>query len=69
MINPPSSASHKWILAATDYFTRWTEAVAFRDATKASVLEFLDGIVTRFGVPSTIISDNAKAFVGTQISS
>lgn len=69
MINPPSSAGHKWILAATDYFTRWTEVVALRDVTEASVLEFLEGIVTRFGFPSTIISNNARAFVGTQISS
>ena len=32
-ITPPSSSSHKWILAAIDYFTRWTEAVALKDAT------------------------------------
>lgn len=66
-INPPSSASHKWILATTDYFTRWIEAVALKDATEPSVVEFLDGIVSRFGTPSTIISDNAKSFVGGQI--
>ena len=27
-INPPSSSSHKWILATIDYFTRWTKVVA-----------------------------------------
>lgn len=66
-INPPSSTSHKWILVATDYFTRWTEAITLKDATKSSVVEFLDGIVTTFGAPSTIISNNAKSFVGAQI--
>jgi hypothetical protein len=66
-INPPSSSGHKWILAATDYFPRWIEAVALKDATKSSVVEFLDGIVTRFSAPSTITSDNAKSFVGAQI--
>lgn len=66
-INPPSSSGHKWILAAIDYFTRWTEEVALKDATESIVVEFLDGIVTRFGAPSTIISDNAKSFVGAQI--
>ena len=66
-INPPSSFGHKWILAATDYFTRWTEAVALKDAIESLVVEFLDGIVTRFGAPSTIISDNEKSFVGAQI--
>ena len=34
---------------------------------KNLVVEFLDGIVTRFGAPSTIISNNAKSFVGTHI--
>ena len=45
-------------MEATNYFTRWI---------KASAMGFLDGIVTRFGVPSTIISNNAKSFVGTHI--
>lgn len=55
-INPPSSAGHKW-----------TEAVALKDAIEPLVVEFLDGIVSRFGAPSTIISDNAKSFFGSQI--
>ncbi|XP_057855975.1 uncharacterized protein LOC131065493 [Cryptomeria japonica] len=63
-----SSAGHKWILVATDYFTRWTEVVSLKDAIENSVVQFLEGIATRFGSPSTIISDNAKAFVGSQIS-
>lgn len=68
-INSPSSSCHKWILATKGYFTRWIEVVAFKDVTNTLVEKFLSGIVTRFGVPSTIISDNAKSFVGTQICS
>lgn len=64
-INPQSSAGHKWILATTNYFTRWTEGISLKDATKPSVVEFLDGIVSWFGAPSTVISENAKSFVGT----
>lgn len=63
MINPPSSASHKWILVTTNYFTRWTKEIALKDAIDTLVLEFLDGIVTKFGAPSTIIFDNAKDFL------
>ena len=32
-------------------------------------MELLDGILTRFHVPSSIISDNAKSFFGTYICS
>ena len=66
-INQPSSAGHKWILATIDYFTRWKKLVALKDATDNLVVEFLDGITTRFGAPFTIISDNAKSFIGTNI--
>ena len=61
-INLPYNAGHKWILAATDYFTRCTEAIALKDAIESSVVEFLEEIATRFGAPSTIISDNAISF-------
>ena len=66
-INPPSNAGHKWKLPTIDYFTRWIEALSLKDATKNLVVEFLDGIVTRFGAPSTIISYNAKSFIGIHI--
>ncbi|KAH9303500.1 hypothetical protein KI387_043862 [Taxus chinensis] len=66
-INPNSSQGHKWILTATDYFTRWTEAVALKEVNESSILEFYEGITTRFGVPATIISDNALAFIGSKV--
>lgn len=29
----PSSASHRWILVATDYFTKWVEIIPTKKAT------------------------------------
>src|SRR6185437_6444170 len=29
-INPSSSKGHQWVLAATDYFTKWVDAVPMR---------------------------------------
>ncbi|KAH9329147.1 hypothetical protein KI387_001255, partial [Taxus chinensis] len=59
--------SHKWILTATDYFTKWTEAVALKEANESSIRDFYEGIVTRFGVPATIISNNVLEFIGSKI--
>ena len=66
-INLPSSVGHKWIITATDYFMRWTEATTLKDANETTVLSFYDDIANRFGVPDSIISDNALAFTGTKV--
>jgi hypothetical protein len=51
-INPHSSAQHKWILTATDYFTKWVEAIPTKRATESVVIDFLeDNILSRFGCP------------------
>ena len=68
IINPLSSVGHRWVLTATDYFTKWTEAVAFKDANASVVLNFYKDLVCRFGVPYSIILDNALAFAGNKIS-
>lgn len=58
-----SSNGFKWILTCTDYFTRWVEAVPLKVATSRAVIKFLEEkILTRFGCPVKITTDNAKAF-------
>ena len=62
-IHPTSSAQHKWILTATDYFTKWIEAIPTRNATDSVIIRFLEGhILSQFGCPRKIITDNAIAF-------
>jgi hypothetical protein len=62
-IHPHSSAQHKWILTATDYFTKWVEAIPTRNATDSVVINFLEeNILSRFGCPRKIVTDNAQAF-------
>jgi transposase InsO family protein len=51
------------ILTATDYFTKWIEAVPGRQATDSVIIKFLENnILSRFGCPRKIITDNAAAF-------
>jgi hypothetical protein len=41
----------------------WVEAIPTKKATDKVMIEFLeDKIITRFGVPTKITTDNAKAF-------
>ncbi|XP_021321401.1 uncharacterized protein LOC110437319 [Sorghum bicolor] len=67
-IEPPSSKGHHYILAATDYFSKWAEAIPLREVRTDNVINFLERhIIYRFGVPQSITSDNAKAFTSTKM--
>jgi transposase InsO family protein len=58
-----SSGGHSWILVATDYFTKWVEAIPTRNSTTKVVTNFiLNNIIVRFGCPERIVSDNAMCF-------
>ncbi|XP_070031865.1 uncharacterized protein [Nicotiana tomentosiformis] len=57
---PTASNGHRFILVAIDYFTKWFEAMSYKAVTKKVVADFVrDRIVCRFGVPESIITDNA----------
>lgn len=44
-----SSNGHKWILTATDYFTKWVEAIPTKRSTAQVIIDFLeDRIITRY---------------------
>ena len=62
-INPSSSEQHRWILTATDCFSKSIEAIPTRQATETVIMQFMEEhILSRFGVPKKIITDNAPAF-------
>jgi hypothetical protein len=67
-IHPPSSGQHRWILTATDYFTKWIEAIPTRRETDKVIISFLEeNILSRFGCPEVIITDNATTFKSTNM--
>eukprot|EP00253_Pinus_taeda_P024079 PITA_24079 len=64
-ITPQSSKQHKYILTATDYFTKWVEAIPLKTTNSEGIIEFIDQfIITRFGVPNALVFDNASYFSG-----
>ena len=59
-ISPSSNSGFSWILVATDYFTKWVEAIPTRNSTRKVVNNFLlNNIITRFGCPKKMVTDNA----------
>ena len=67
LVNPPSRG-YIWILVATEYFTKWAEAVPLRKATREAVANFIkENIIIRFRVPHRIISDNGTSFVNNDV--
>ena len=66
-INPPTSKGHKWILAATDYFTKWVEAIPARNLAFADVIRFVkEHIIYRFSILQTITTDQGSAFISEE---
>ena len=67
LVNPPSRR-HIWILVATEYFTKWVEAVPLHKATGGAMANFIkENIIVRFGVPHRIISNNGTPFVNSDV--
>jgi hypothetical protein len=67
-IDPPASNGHRFILAFTDYFSKWAEAASFKDIKASTVTKFVKThILCRFGTPRRIISDNGSAFKNSKI--
>ncbi|XP_024196954.1 uncharacterized protein LOC112200165 [Rosa chinensis] len=56
---------HKFIIVATDYFTKWVEAEPLNGASGATIRQFIfRNILCRFGIPEVLVSDRGAAFMG-----
>ena len=60
---PNAVGNKKYLLVCTDYFTKWIKAEPLANIRDVYVKRFIwKNIVTRFGVPYTLISDNGLQF-------
>ena len=63
-----SKNKNNYIITAIDYATRWLVAKAVKRATEEAVIEFLfSEIYVNYGVPSEILTDRGKAFLGSAV--
>ncbi|GLJ30929.1 hypothetical protein SUGI_0616100 [Cryptomeria japonica] len=62
-IQPTSANGHKFIITATEYFTKWIEAIPMTYITGVQISKFLlNYIICRYGVPLAIVTDNGRPF-------
>jgi hypothetical protein len=55
------------VLLATDYFTKWVEAILLKKVTSENMVEFVrEHIIYRFGIPQTITTDQGAQFVSLE---
>ena len=54
----------KYLIVGTDYFTKWVEAKPLVNIQDVDAKRFVwKSIVTRFGVPHVLISDNDSSLI------
>lgn len=48
-----------WILATTEYYTKWVDLIYLKQASGASMTNFIrEKIICRFGIPNCLLSDS-----------
>ncbi|KAI5313860.1 hypothetical protein L3X38_043036 [Prunus dulcis] len=56
---PTAVGRKKFVSLATDYFTKWVKAEAYKTVTQTDVVRFVwCNIICRFGIPRAIVTDN-----------
>jgi len=61
--NPHSAGGHTSIIIAIDYFMKWAKAIpTFNNTGHTATLFLFNHIITRFGVPQTIVTDHGSHF-------
>ena len=68
-INPPGKTTGVWyIITGTEYLTRWEEFAPTVDCTTETAAKFIfKNIVTRFGCPRILISDQGSHFINQTV--
>ena len=65
---PARRTGNRYILAATDYCTKWVEARALKDNSAKSVARFLyEAIMTRYGCPVELVTDQGGHFINAVV--
>jgi hypothetical protein len=63
-IHPALSKDHRFVLVATNYFTKWTQVIPLKNMTHKEAIHFiLEHIIHRFGIPQTLTTDQGSCLI------
>ena len=58
---PKALRNKRFLLAATDYFTKWVEVTPLTQIKEMDVIKFIrKNILSKFSIPIAFISDNGQ---------
>jgi transposase InsO family protein len=67
-IHHASSKCHRFMLVATDYFTKWTKVVPLKNMMHKEVIHFVvEHIIHRFNIPQSLTIDQGSSFISHQV--
>ncbi|XP_059629725.1 uncharacterized protein LOC132272639 [Cornus florida] len=56
------------MVVATDYFTKWMEAIPLKTYKQPTVINFIKNhIIHRFRIPKTLTTDRSLSFIGSEV--
>jgi hypothetical protein len=62
---PITPRHNKYVLVMTEHFSKWIELVALLDKfSEGTAYSFLDRVLSRFGVPAEVLTDQGREFLG-----
>lgn len=59
---------NKVFLVLVDAYSKWLECIEVSNLSAVTLINKLQSVFTRFGLPKSIVSDNAKTFVSAEFS-
>ena len=57
----------RYVLAAVDYASGWPELVTKRTIASRDVIEWMDELFARYGLPQAVVTDNGPQFVSREL--
>ncbi|XP_059628796.1 uncharacterized protein LOC132271433 [Cornus florida] len=64
----PFANGRTYMVVATDYFTKWVEAIPLKTCEQSTVINFIKKhIIHRFGFPETPTTDRSLSLVGSEV--